>query len=586
MLKSIYIKNYALIDELTVGFGTTLPINESSLQPNGQGLVIITGETGAGKSIIIDALGLVIGERASSEVVRSGTEKAIVEGTFEIAGNRKLHAFLKENELEFADELIIRREISAKGTNRCLVNDSAITLNVLKKIGELLVDLHGQHEHQSLLRSETHIEMLDEFGGLEKQVHEFGAVFKRLRESSSQLNDLRRREAQLREKSDVYLFQMKEIDAVAPQAGEEERIEAELKILENSEKLLSVTGKLYDLLYEGEKSVHDLLGVAHKHLSELSIIDKEFEEPTEECKSAEAIVSELAKFIQHYNGAHEFNPERLEELRQRLAKLIALRKKYGGTIEATIAHRERIGKEAELVENFDATIRKLTAQVEEQRKVCGQLAAQLTAKRQDVAKKLDKEILGELETLGIGNARFVTRFSQTEIGTDGAGGESEFVSIGKRSVRAGSGGCDEVEFFISTNLGEDVKPLAKVASGGEVSRIMLALKSILAKTDKLPVLIFDEIDTGVSGRIAQAVGLSLKNLSKVHQIIAITHLPQIAGLADVHFVVEKFEDKKRATTSIRKLTTEERVKEVAKLMSGAEVTEAGLAGAKELMGLK
>jgi DNA repair protein RecN (Recombination protein N) len=579
MLKSIYIKNYALIDELTIAFG-------NARLPDGQGLVIITGETGAGKSIIIDALGLVIGERASTEIVRTGTEKAIVEGTFEIAGNKKLHVFLKDNELEFADELIIRREISAKGTNRCLVNDSAITLNVLKKIGELLVDLHGQHEHQSLLRTDTHIDMLDEFGGLEKQVHEFGAVFKRLSESSSQLSDLRQREAQLKEKSDVYLFQIQEIDAVAPQAGEEDQIESELKILENSEKLLSSTGKLYEMLYEGEQSVHDLLGVAQKHLAELSTIDKEFVDPTNECKAAEAIVSELAKFIQRYNGSLEFNPEHLEELRQRLAKLIALRKKYGGTIEATLLHRERIGREAELVENFDANIRKLTAQVDEQRKVCGQLAAQLSAKRQDVAKKMDKEILGELEKLGIGNAKFVTRFSQTELGSNGADGSLEYVSIGKKNLRAYANGCDDVEFFISTNLGEDVKPLAKVASGGEVSRIMLALKSILAKTDKLPVLIFDEIDTGVSGRIAQAVGLSLKNLSKVHQIIAITHLPQIAGLADVHFVVEKFEDNKRATTSIRKLTTEERVKEVAKLMSGAEVTEAGLAGAKELMRLK
>ena len=578
MLKSIFIKNYALIDGLTVQFTN--------------GLVIITGETGAGKSIIIDALGLVIGERASTEVVRTGAEKAIVEGTFEISGNKKLHTLLKENELEFTDELIVRREISTKGTNRCLVNDSAINLSLLKKIGELLVDLHGQHEHQSLLRTETHIDMLDEFGGLEGMVEEFRGAYKKLRDASTQLHDLKQREAQLKEKLELYTFQIQEIDAVAPQVGEEEQIESELKILENSEKLVSATGKLYGMLYEGEKSVHDLLGMAHKQLSELATIDKQFEEPTNECKSAEEIVNELAKFIQHYNRSVEFNPERLEELRQRLAKLIGLRKKYGGTLEATLAHRERIGGEVTVAENFDATIQKLTNEVEAQRKECGSLAQQLSAKRQDVAKKMDKEILGELAKLGIQHAKFVTQIRQSRhAGPSHSSTDGEFVHIGKpqggeQAVCVRANGADEVEFFISTNLGEDVKPLVKTASGGEVSRIMLALKSILAKSDKLPVLIFDEIDTGVSGRLAQAVGLSLKSLSKFHQIIAITHLPQIAGLADAHFVVEKFEDGKRATTSIRKLTTEERVKEVAKLMSGAEITEAGIVGARELMGLK
>ncbi len=576
MLKSIVIKNYALIDELTIQFSG--------------GLVIITGETGAGKSIIIDALGLVIGERASTEVVRAGMEKAIVEGTFDITGNKKLHTFLGENDIEFADELIVRREISTKGTTRCLVNDSAITLSLLKKIGEMLVDLHGQHEHQSLLRTETHIEMLDEFGGLEHQTEEFRAVYKRLHDSSVQLHELKQREAQLKEKLELLTFQIKEIDAVAPLAGEEEQIEAELKLLENAEKLVSTTTALYGLLYDGENSAHDLLSRATKQLVELAQIDKQFDEACAECRSAETIINELAKFLQRYSGSVEFNPERLEALRQRIAKLIALKKKYGGTIGATLAHREKIGKEAEVGENFDANIRKLTAQVDAQRSACGKLAEQLSAKRQEVARRLDKELLRELAQLGIQHARFATQIRQHVLPSH-SNADGEFAPVGKQLVRLQPNGCDEVEFFISTNLGEEVKPLAKVASGGEVSRIMLALKSILAKSDRLPVLIFDEIDTGVSGRVAQAVGLSLKALSGFHQIIAITHLPQIAGLADEHFVVEKFEDKKprgggRATTSIRKLSTEDRVHEVAKLMSGEEVTEAGLKNARELMGVK
>ncbi|MBX2992976.1 MAG: DNA repair protein RecN [Bacteroidetes bacterium] len=584
MLKTLFIKNYALIDELTVRFSGS-PLNDVNRKTNGRGLVIITGETGAGKSIIIDALGLIIGERASTEVVRTGAEKAVVEGVFEISGNKKLRAFLKENDIEFTDEFIVRREVSIKGTTRCLVNDSAITLGMLKKIGELLVDLHGQHEHQSLLRTETHIDMLDEFGGLDKQVDEFRAVYKRMRDTSAQLRELKEREAQLKEKLELYTFQIKEIDAVAPQAGEEEKIEQELKILENAEKLVSTATGLYELLYEGENSVHDLLSKAGKQLVDLTQIDKQFADAVDECKSAEAIVNELAKFLQRYSSNVEFNAERLEELRQRMVSLIALKKKYGGTLEATLAHRERIGKEAELGENFDANIRKLTTQLDGQRKVCGQLAEQLSAKRRDAAKKLDKSILAELANLGIQNAKFVAQIRQHVLPSHSES-DGEFVQIGKQLVRVFPDGADEVEFLISTNLGEEVKPLAKVASGGEVSRIMLALKSILAKSDKLPVLIFDEIDTGVSGRIAQAVGLSLKNLSTFHQIIAITHLPQIAGLADVHFVVEKSEDAKRATTSMRMLSTEERVQEVAKLMSGAEVTEAGLRSARELMGVK
>ncbi len=568
MITSLTIKNYALIDELTVRFTS--------------GLDIITGETGAGKSIIIDALGLIIGSRANSDVVRAGADKAIVEGVFDISGNKKLHKLLTGNDLEFSGELIVRREISAKGTNRCLVNDSAVTLGLLKSIGELLVDLHGQHEHQSLLRPDTHIDMLDEFGGLQTPVSHFEQSYNALHEVSRTLADLRERESQLKEKLELYSFQIQEIDAVNPQAEEEQQIESELKILENAEKLVSATSKLYEMLYEGDGAVHDLLGVAQKELADLAAIDKQFEESVEECHSAAAIVDELAKFLQRYSSSVEFNPERLEELRQRLAKLIALRKKYGGTLEATLAHRERIGKEVEIAGNFDQTIQKLTADLAARRKECGELGQQLSAKRKEIARKLDKEIVGELTKLGIQHARFETRFSRHAASKD----EPLSVHAGKETVRAFPSGIDEVEFFISTNLGEEPKPLIKTASGGEVSRIMLALKSILAKSDKLPVLIFDEIDTGVSGRIAQAVGLSMKNLSKFHQIIAITHLPQIAGLADAHYVVEKNEVKKRTSTTIRQLSIEERVREVAKLMSGAEVTEAGLKSARELMGVK
>lgn len=575
MLKSLSIKNYALIDELEVQFSN--------------GLIILTGETGAGKSIIIDALGLILGERANSDTVRSGADRAVVEGVFDIGGNERVRTLLQENDIETTDELLLRREVSAKGTTRCLVNDSAVTLALMKKIGELLVDLHGQHEHQSLLRAETHIEMLDEYAGAGKLLEEYRAGYRRLRQLAQEIDELQRQVAQARERFDLYLFQMQEIDTVAPQAGEDERIETELKILENAEKLVAATALLYEMLYEGEHSIHDLLSKAIKQLDELARIDPQFEEQVQECRSAEATVTELAKFVHDYSQRVEFSPERLEKLRQRLMALTALKRKYGGTLDSVIAHRERIGNEAALNENFDVRLQKLNAELEVQRQQCAGLARQLSDLRAKAARTLEKDIVAELSTLGIANASFVTRLTHRVLEGDGEDAEAYVVINGTR-LRLNQRGIDEVEFLISTNLGEEVKPLARVASGGEVSRIMLALKSILAKADRLPVMIFDEIDVGVSGRIAQAVGLSMKDLSRHHQIIAITHLPQIAGLADEHFVVEKIEQKKgptaRATTTIRKLSLDERVREVARLLSGAEVTEAGLRSARELMGVK
>ncbi len=569
MLKTLYIRNYALISEISIEFS--------------QGLVIITGETGAGKSIIIDALSLVLGSRASTEVVRTGADKAVVEAVFQTASNKKLKALCEENELECPDELIVRREVSAKGQSRCFINDTPLSLALQKQVGELLVDLHGQHEHQSLLRTETHIGMLDDFGGLDGMVSEFRALYNTLREKTSSLAELRRRERDLLEKREFFAFQLREIDAVGPRPGEEEELERELKILENSERLFGSTGRIYEMLYEGEASIHDQMVIVRNQLQNLAEIDDRFREAAAECGSAEAVVSELAKFIQGYNARVEFNPERLEELRERLGRIAMLKKKYGGSLEAVLDHREKIAQEVALAENFDEVIARLETEVETVRKESAAVAGRLSAKRHDVARKIEKGIVTELARLGIENGRFQTRIVQRELERDDPA--ALYVSAGRKRIALNPRGEDTVEFLISTNLGEDPKPLAKVASGGEVSRIMLALKSILAKSDRLPVLIFDEIDVGVSGRIAQAVGISLKALSGFHQVIAITHLPQIAGLADTHFSVSKVEKEGRATTSIRPLTLDEQVQAVARLMSGAEITQAGLAGARELMGL-
>ncbi len=583
MLKFLSIRNYALIESIEIEFEN--------------GLNIITGETGAGKSIIIDALSLILGERANTDIVRKGSEKAIIEGIFEIAGNKRINSILDQNEIEYCKELILRREVSIKGQSRCFANDTPITLNLMNQIGNHLVDLHGQHEHQSLLRIETHIQLVDEFGGLEGIVFEFRNSYEKLSKLFSELRTLTHNEKELKAKLELHEFQMKEIDAVNPQKGEEEELENELRILENSEKLFEATSLLYKSLYEGEssnsdgenaggQSVYDLLVKARNQLEDLAHIDRVFEEPKNECASAAVIVAELTKFIQSYNSRIEFNPERLEEIRERLGQLTLLKKKYGGSLETVIAYREKIGKEFSMAQNFDAEINKLKEQIEIERKNCSARAQRLSSKRRELVVKISNAVCADLTKLGIANAQFDVRIDNRIFEKSDGNSENAYVKLGKDFYETTLNGIDFVEFYLSTNVGEDLKPLVKVASGGEVSRIMLALKTILAKADRLPLLVFDEIDVGISGRIAQAVGKSLKSLSQFHQIIAITHLPQIAGYADNHYVVEKIETKTRTSSVIRKLKEDERIHEVAKLLSGEEVTDVSLSGAKELINAK
>jgi DNA repair protein RecN (Recombination protein N) len=563
MLKSLYIKDYALIENISVEFGN--------------GLNIITGETGAGKSILIDAMSLLLGERASSEVIRKGAEKSIVEGIFNVTNNKKVKQLLEENEIEFSEELIVRRELSLKGYNRCFINDSPVNLNFIKEVGNFLVDLHGQHEHQSLLKTETHIEFVDEYGSLDKLLAEFQTEYKLLNQLQNNIDELRAKENLLKEKKDLYSFQLSEIDAVSPQENEDEQIVEELKILENSEKIIELTNFIYENLYEAEDSVYDKLGKTRTSINELEKIDKSFQQTASDIDTILNLIKEITSSVANYKSKINLDPEKLEEMRMRLAEINRLKKKYGGTISLLLEHRKKIGEEVNLAENFENQIVILNEELLGQRKKCGEIAISLSNKRKEISKKLSKEVIDTLTSLGIQHCAFEVKINPKHTNDD------NYVLVNNKSFPACLNGIDEVEFFISTNLGEDIKPLAKVASGGEVSRIMLALKSSLAKNDKLPLLIFDEIDVGVSGRIAQKVGQSLKSLSQFHQIISITHLPQIAGLANHHYSVEKISIDGRVISSIRKLKDDERIREVAKLMSGEEITKTNLLSAKELM---
>lgn len=568
MLKSLYIKDYALIDLIEINFS--------------KGLNIITGETGAGKSILIDAMSLLLGERASSEVVRKGAEKSIVEGIFEVGKNNNIEKLCKENEIDFSDELIVRREISLKGTNRCFLNDSPVSLSLIKEIGDLLVDLHGQHEHQSLLRVETHIDFLDQVADVEKLLAQYHDEYRRINLLHSELKSLKENESFLKEKKELYAFQINEIDNVNPQLDEDEKLEDELNILENSERLLIIANEIYDSIYESENSVIDATGLIKNKLLEIIQIDKSLESTFTNLESAIVFLNEVASSIRSYKDKINLDPERLEEIRERIGSLTLLKKKYGGSLKAVIEHRDKIGKEFELAENYSERISQIELLIDKSRIKLGEIAKQLSLQRNLAAKKIKKEIESTLKLLGIPDSRFEVKI-KNQIEENSL---SHFILIDGKKYQYNEKGFDFVEFFISTNIGEDIKPLVKVASGGEISRIMLALKSVLAKSDKLPILIFDEIDTGVSGRVAQKVGQVLHELASNHQIIAITHLPQIAGLADTHFAVEKNKINERVVSKIKLLNEGERVKEIAKLISGEVITETAIQSAKELMNSK
>lgn len=564
MLKLLTIKDFALIESISIEFG--------------KGLNIITGETGAGKSIILDAFSLILGERASADMVRKGAQKSVVEAFFDISGNTRIKNFLDENEIEYEDELIVRREISQKSSSRCFLNDTPTTITLLKIAGDYLVDLHGQHEHQSLLQTENHIDLLDEFGNLKVLLEDFFEVYSKFNASVIEMKALKENEQLIKEKKDFYSFQLKEIHEIAPLEDEDIHLNEELNVLENSEKLLEVASDVYDKLYESGDSVIDKLGIIKEGLHHINKIDQTTDELVSTIESVLDTVKELSKSVLRYKDKIDLDPETLENKRNRLFSINNLKRKYSKTLKEIIDYRIKIEQEISIVENFTEQLENLSNEINKYRKISSDRATILSKERSKIAKTIEKNVEEILAFLGMPNSKFniIIKKNETE-------NNDIYLNDNNTKLKVTSKGIDEVEFYIATNHGEDLKPLSKVASGGEVSRIMLALKTILAKTDKLPILVFDEIDTGISGRIAQKVGTTLKDLGKYHQIISITHLPQIAGFADFHFLVEKTQENNRTHSQIRKLTEDEHVFEIAKMLSGENITDSAIESAKALI---
>jgi DNA repair protein RecN (Recombination protein N) len=564
VLSSLYIRDYALIEELEVDFST--------------GLNIITGETGAGKSIIVGAMKLILGERAASDAVRSGARKAIVEGVFDVSGLEAVEDLLKKGDFLSLTRLILRREVS-DGHSRAFVNDTPATVQQLRTIASELVDLHGQHEHQSLLKTAGHSAIVDDFGRLGSLLASYVAAHEQVRVLVEKREEMLKSRDEFAGRRELLSFQIDEIDALDPQPLEEEQILSERRILENAEDLFTSTASLFELIYESDSSLHDQLVLVRNAFQDLIRIDPGFESHATEIQSALLAVEETARYLQDYNSKIEFNPERLEFIRERLIALDRLKMRYGGTIESVLEHRTLIGRQYGIASNFEGTLEKISNEILDAQESLSEIAQRLTAKRKETARRIETAVVEELSVLGIPEAKFRVNFERTP-DADGWIVDSD---TGDR-YSAFKSGADRINFELSTNIGEDPMPLAHVASGGEISRVMLALKSVFARTDRLPIMIFDEIDSGISGSIARKVGERLHELAQFHQIIAITHLAQVASLADSHFKVEKSVDDGRSRTSMRRLNEVDRHREIASLLSGDSLTEASLHSAKELIG--
>jgi DNA repair protein RecN (Recombination protein N) len=561
MIKSLYIKDFALIDELDVQFE--------------EGLNILTGQTGAGKSIIIGALNMILGERADTEVIRQGADKAIAEATIHIGKNELLETLLEENAVDCSEELILRREIR-QSASRAFINDTPVNISVLKEVGDQLVDLHGQHDHQMLLKDENHLGVIDQFDSVRPVLKEYQKEYHTMSALQKELRDLLKRERELTEKTELYQFQVKELEEAQLDSEEEEEMRAEMNLLDNAEDLDQKAAAVAEIGNGEDVSLIEMLNTIKLNLEDMARIEPEFQSYLDEVTTARISIQEAVQFAERYRDRIEFNPKRLETLRQRQAELNRLQKKYQRSVPELISYYNEIKTELSIAENFDLEINRIKEKINAQSEVLKEKSVMLHNQRKKVGVQLSDDIVAALKNLGIENGQFRVDVSWMK-------SEKGWIQVDGSAIDCAETGCDDVRFFISTNKGEEPKPLSKIASGGEVSRVMLSLKSILAKEQHLPVMIFDEIDTGISGNISDKVGREMRKLSEYCQIVAITHQPQIASQAHKHYRVEKVEAGERTITRITPLSEEEHIHEVASLMSGEEITDSALTSARELI---
>ena len=550
MLLEISIKNFAIIESISLNFE--------------QGMTVLTGETGAGKSIIIDAMNMMLGARATTEVIRHGAPKAEIEGLFSIESNRALEEIFDEQGLELSDEIIIRREILQNGRSISRVNGQMVNLSVLRTIGQQLVDIHGQHDQEELMRPHRHIQMLDEFGDASffelKEAYQMS--FDNYRRMRKQVLDIKKNQQEHKARIEMLEFQMAEIEAANLKAGEDVTLNQERDRLLNHKHIADTLTNAYSMLDNEEFSSLANVRSAMNDMESLEEFDQEYREISSSLSESYYVLEDITKRLESIIDDLDFDGNRLMQVESRLDLIHTITRKYGGSVDDVLEYFAKITDEYNLLTGNDLSSEDMEIELKKPEKNLVDLAGQVAQARHKIAQDLEDEIKQELQDLYMEKAQFQVRFSQGKFSREGN---------------------ESVEFYISTNPGEDFKPLVKVASGGELSRLMLAIKSAFSRKEGKTSIVFDEVDTGVSGRVAQAIAQKIHKIGQHGQVLAISHLPQVIAIADYQFFIEKISNEHSTVSTVRLLTVEERIEEVAKMLAGENVTEAALTQARELL---
>ena len=555
MLNELSIKNFAIIDELQVSFG--------------EGLNVISGETGAGKSIIIGAVSLLLGDRATTEMIRTQADTATVEAFFDIAANKPLQDKIAEMGFAAGDELVIRRVISHTGKNKAFINGQMATLVNLAAVSELLINICGQHEHQVILNAENHIDILDEFGGCLPARAAYEEIYNQYQQIRTQIEKLKNLRHSREEKTDLFKFQLKEIQDINPQPAEDTALADEKKVLVNFQKLSGWANLAYDLLYGEKDSAIVKLKEVQNQVKEIKKIDANLKLADTDIESSFITLQEAALTLRDYGKNLFFDSERLAVIDERLELLNRLKRKHGGSLEGVLRRKQEIEEDLKKVFSVEEELEKLGKEEEKIKDDLRQNALKLSQIRKQAAKKLQEAVDKEIHALNMPHASFQVNFKKC--------------AADKTAESFEQTGGDEIEFYLVANKGEESKPLNKIASGGELSRIILALKNVLSRTGSVASIVFDEVDNGIGGAVAEIVGRKLKEVSANHQVICITHLPQIACFGDKHMYVSKKVMKGRTITSVEELDDEQKIEEISRMLGGVNVTKATREHAREMI---
>ncbi|MCA1015475.1 DNA repair protein RecN [Bacillus stratosphericus] len=567
MLAELTIKNFAIIEELTVSFE--------------KGLTVLTGETGAGKSIMIDAASLLVGGRGSSEFVRYGEKKAELEGLFLVPADHPVFALCEEQGIDASDEMmILRRDINQSGKSICRINGKLVTISLLREVGRLLLDIHGQHDNQLLMEDENHLHLLDQFGAEEiaPALSQYQEAYDQYMKTAQKLKQLSENEQEMVHRLDLLQFQLEEIEAAQLEPGEDEKLQEERHQISNFEKIFSSLQNAYNAL-RNEQGGLDWVGMASSELEQVSEINDDLKKLSEQVSNSYYLLEDSTFQMRSMLDQLEFDPARLDFIESRLNEMKQLKRKYGTTVEEILEYAAKIEEEIDQIQNRDSHLQTLKNKLDAISRDALLEALNVSELRKKWAKKLAKHIQAELKDLYMEKSSFDTAFTIRYAPF----GSTDCPLLDGKPVQLGKNGIDQAQFVISTNPGEPMKSLSKVASGGEISRVMLAVKSIFSAKQEVTSIIFDEVDTGVSGRVAQAIAEKIYKVAAGSQVLCITHLPQVAAMADTHLFISKRAKAGRTMTNVKPLSDDEKVSEIGRMIAGVEVTELTKQHAKELL---